>query len=240
MNRPFPQMSASFRSILLVFLAVDVAFILVHVGGAVLHRLGVTGDVAPILRISEDLSIPEWFNYLKWAILFVALTLIALRDRWLMPFAWALVFLLLLLDDSLEFHESSGIFIADFFQLKDERLLTQSDLGELIYATVIGVVITALFILALIRSDMKSRRLGLTYMVVLVALGFFGVVVDAMHRAVSALGDDLPGTGVLQDLFALLEEGGEMFVASVAVALTLAPPAWWTALPESQLLPARR
>ena len=223
MDRPFPFIAAPFRSVLLFFIAVDVAFILIHIGGWATFRLGLTGDVAFVLRISEDRSIPEMFNYFKWLIIVVALTKVAVRDQWLVAAGWAAVFLLLLLDDSLQLHETVGILIAENLQLQDDALLEAGDAGELIYAGVMGGLVALLAGSSLIRSDARSRKLSLTYILVIIAFGFFSVVVDAIHRGII---NALPEDGLLQDIAAVLEEGGEMFVASAAAAITLAPRSW--------------
>lgn len=223
MDRPFPLIKAPFLSILLFFIAIDVAFILVHIGGWATFRLGLTGDVAFVLRISEDRSIPEMFNYVKWLAIVVALTKVAIRDRWIVPMGWAAVFLMLLLDDSLQLHETVGILIADTLELQDDTLLEAGDSGELIYAMVMGGLVALLAVSSLVRSDPRSRQLSLTYSLVIVAFGFFSVVVDALHRGII---NAFPDYGLLQDIAAVLEEGGEMFVASAAAAITLAPRAW--------------
>lgn len=223
MDRPFPFITAPFRSVLLFFIAVDITFILIHIGGWATFRLGLTGDVAFVLRISEDRSIPEMFNYLKWLVIVVGLTKVAFRDQWLVPAGWATVFLLLLLDDSLQLHETVGVLIAETFQLQDDALLQAGDSGELIYAGVMGGLVALLAGSSLLKSDPRSRQLSLAYILVIVAFGFFSVVVDAVQRGII---NAFPEHGLLQDIAAVLEEGGEMFVASAAAAMTLAPRAW--------------
>lgn len=71
-------------------------------------------------------------------------------------------------------------------------------------------------------------------MLVIVGLGFFGVGVDLIHQMVVHFAEHYPSVGLLKHVFALIEDSGEMLVASVAVALTLAPP-----LTSTQPEPAR-
>lgn len=237
-DRPFPFIGAPFRSVLYFFIAIDILFILIHAGAWATFRLGLTGDVPYMLRISEDRSLPEIFNYVKWTIIVVGLTKVGLRDRWLVPLGWAAVFLLLLLDDSLQFHESFGILIADRFQIPDDAYLEAADVGELIYALVMGGLVAVLAGTALLNSGRSARHLSVTYILVIIGFGFFSVIVDALHRAVI---NSFPGNGLLQDFAALVEEGGEMFVASAAAAATLAPLTWarlWKVAPEGSVGPS--
>ncbi|NHB75688.1 hypothetical protein [Rhodobacter calidifons] len=56
---------------------------------------------------------------------------------------------------------------------------------------------------------------------IVLALGFFGVGVDALHSLLSHLtGTDLFGT-VAQQALGMVEDGGEMLIGSLAVAFTL-------------------
>jgi hypothetical protein len=227
MDRPFPWLSASFRTTLACFVALDICFILIHAGGWTTFRLGLTGEIPHLFRISEDRSIPESFNYVKWAILVVSLTWLGIRSRWNVPLAWAVVFLLMLLDDSLQVHESVGVLFAQSFHFAEGALLEPGDLGELLYAVLMGGLVAGLAGWAVLRADGPARQLSMTYLLVIIAFGFFSVVMDAAHRAVI---NSFPHIAFLQDFFALIEEGGEMLVASTAAALTLAPPTWRLAL----------
>lgn len=224
MDRPFPRIALPFRSVLLLFLAIDICFILIHGVGWATFRLGWTPEITHAFRISDDRSIPESFNYVKWTILVLALGWISLRDRWLTAFLWSVVFLLILLDDSLKIHETFGAMIAGQLGLEDGKTaLDPADVGELIYAAIVGSLVATLAAISFFRADAVSRHLSLVMTLVLGAFAFFSVVMDAVQRiAINAY----PQIGFLQDFFALVEESGEMFVASTAAALLLAPPLW--------------
>lgn len=224
MNRPFEFLNARFRTVLFGFLLVDLIFTLIHGGGFLLHRAGFMDDVPELLRISADRSIPESFNYLKWGIIIVALTRVALRDRWWTPFGWALVFLLILADDSLQIHETLGAIIAEDAGLIEHFMVAPSDLGEVAVFGLMGLAVLLLTGLTVTKAGARSRRLSLSYAVTILALGFFGVGIDFIHQAVAYFVADHPDLELLSHVFAFLEDGGEMVVASVAVALTLAPP----------------
>ena len=224
MNRPFEFLTARFRTVLFGFLLVDLVFILIHGSGFLLHRAGFMGEVPKVLRISEDHSIPESFNYLKWAIIVVALTWVALRDGWWTPFGWALVFLLILADDSLQIHETFGAIIAEGAGFHEGFMVAPDDLGEVTVFGLMGLAVLLLTGLTVTQAGARSRRLSLSYAATILVLGFFGVGIDFIHQAIIYIVADHPDLELLTHVFAFLEDGGEMVVASVAVALTLAPP----------------
>lgn len=224
MTRPFASLTASFRTVLFWLLAVDVSFVLIHGIGFLMNRAGLTGKVPPLLRIAEDSSLPEIFNYVKWTIILLALLWLAIRKRWWTPFAWSLVFLLILVDDSFQLHETFGAVIADYGVLPEDFLVQPNDLGELIVFGLMGLSVILLTGFTFTRSGATSRRLSMTYAAIILALGFFGVGVDIVHQAIAYFAEGHPTAELLPHVFALIEDGGEMVVASIATALTLAPP----------------
>lgn len=225
MERPFKSISFPFRLVLLFFVAVDLCFILIHSSGWVFFRLGWTGEIPRMFRISEDRSFPEDFNYLKWAIISVSLIVVAIRDRWATPFLWALVFLMILADDSLQIHESIGWLMGERFGLEARFHLNPPDQGELFVFGIMGLSVVLLTGLSFTNSGASSRRLSTFYAMIIVALAIFGVVIDVIHQGIVNFADVNPSAAFFKHVFALLEDGGEMLVASLAVAFTLAPPA---------------
>ncbi|HEY6919624.1 MAG TPA: hypothetical protein VI412_10185 [Tabrizicola sp.] len=223
MDRPFRFLTAPFPTVLLWFTSVDLVFILVHGVGFLLHRAGLTGDVPHLLRISDDWALPESFNYLKWLIIILALTRVALRDRWWTPCAWALVFLLILADDSLQVHETFGRLIAESANLQAGFMVEASDLGELVVFGLMGLSVLLLTGASFTSAGARSRGLSIFYGLIIVGLGFFGVGIDFIHQAVVYDGTAHPALDFWKHVFAMIEDGGEMLVASLAAAFTLAP-----------------
>jgi hypothetical protein len=225
LRRPFSQISASFRAVLLVLIAVDLALIGLNFAAFILQSAHVIPSVPDLLKVTRDWSLPEDYNYLKWAVIVVALVWIAVRDRWLSPLPWALVFLMILIDDSLQVHESLGEILSVNLQLSDALFLFGNDLGEILVFLAMGAIALILTLRLLTRNGQDAARMSARYLLVLAGLGFFGVGIDALHQVVSHILDaETPAVFVLR-IFGLLEDGGEMLVASYAVALTLAPPA---------------
>jgi hypothetical protein len=221
--RPFPFVTLSFRALLLILLAIDVTFILANVLAVLAHDAGFLHDVPVWLKVTEDREPPEDFNYLKWTAIAVALFWVSLRDRWLAPALWGIVFVLILLDDSLQIHENFGGKISTWLGIPDNTLVYGSDLGEMIVFGVMGSVALVIGLFLLTRRDEPSRLLNKRYILVILALGFCGVGFDAIHSVVQHVTGTSALATLLQQVFGLFEDGGEMLVGSFAAAITLAP-----------------
>lgn len=222
MNRPFPVVTLSFRKLLLILLAIDLVFILVNVLAAFAKDMSLLAEVPRQLKITEDRSIPEFFNYLEWFAIFAGLLWLGLRDRWLAPSLWALVFLLILVDDAFQMHEQIGRYLSGRLELPDFTLIYGNEIGEIVVFSVMGALALLITGILLTRRDEPSRWLSRRYFLIVLALGFFGVGVDALHSMIAHLTDGTPHASALARLFGTLEDGGEMVVASIAAAFTLA------------------
>ncbi len=225
MNRPFDFLTAPFRTVLIWLIAVDFGFILIHTTGFLLHRAGLAPEIPSIFVISRDWALPEGFNYLKWLVIIAALLRIALRDHCGTAFAWALVFLMILADDSMQIHETVGWLIGEGAGLQAQFLMEPADQGELVVFGLMGLSVMLLTGFSFARAGSASRKLNGFYAAIIIGLGFFGVGIDLIHQTIVHFSERHPSAEFLKHVFALLEDGGEMLVASVAVAFTLAPPA---------------
>lgn len=221
--RPFPAVTLSFRTLFLALLAIDLAFILCNVIAALAKDLALVSAVPPMLKITEDRSIPEYFNYLEWLVIFAGLLWLGLRDRWLAPLLWSAVFFLILIDDSFQVHEQIGRLVSTYLALPDFTLFYGSDIGEIIVFSAMGALAIGITLILLTRRDMVSRWLSRRYFLIVLALAFFGVGVDAMHSIIAHMTEGTRFAMVLAQLFGMIEDGGEMVIASLAVAMTLAP-----------------
>jgi hypothetical protein len=230
--RPFPLISQSFKTILIAFIAVDLTFIGLNALAIAAHSLGLVDAVPELLKITKDRALPEDFNYLKWAVIILALIWLAVRDHWLAPLFWALVFVMILADDSLQLHEKLGAFISSWSDLPSSSYFYGDDMGELLAFVVMGLVALALTASLFTRRGASARAISLRYGLMIVALGGFGVGVDSLHQVVSHLAEGTSAATILSQLFGVLEEGGEMVVASFATAMTLAGE--FGTVPDSQ------
>ncbi|MBL9048932.1 MAG: hypothetical protein JNK19_02340, partial [Tabrizicola sp.] len=168
----------------------------------------------------------EDFNYLKWAVMVVALLWIGLRDRWLPAVLWAIVFAMILIDDSFQLHEGFGERISVELNLQSAFFLFGNDFGEILVFLAMGAIALILTVVLLFRSSRETGKISARYYGVLLGLGFFGVGIDAIHQVITHILESKGGGTLFSSVFALLEDGGEMLVASYALALTLAPPAY--------------
>jgi hypothetical protein len=199
--RPFQFLTVPFRTLLVAMILVDLGFILLNIVAAAAKKAALI---------------------LKWAVIVIALAWMAVRDRWLPPLLWAVVFVMILLDDSLQLHEWIGHEISDKSGLPSNSLLYGDDLGEILVFVVMGLVAAALTATLFTQKGAAVRVISLRFSLIMVGLGFFGVGVDAVHQMVAHLVENTTLASLLPQILGLIEDGGEMIVGSIAVAITLA------------------
>ncbi|MGL4235167.1 hypothetical protein [Tabrizicola sp.] len=201
---------------------VDLCFILVNVLAIVARKASLISGVPEMLEVTNDGALPEDFNYLKWAVIVLALCWLAIRKRWLAPALWALVFMMILADDALQLHERLGHEVSVNSALPSNSLLYGDDLGEILVFVAMGLVAIVLTTALFKRQGVADRTLSLRYALIIAGLGFFGVGVDALHQVMAHLLQGASFSSALPRLLGLIEDGGEMIVASIAFAFTLA------------------
>lgn len=187
--------------ILFVILVIDFVFL-------VIHATHVRYDVpnSGLWLISRDRGFPELFQYVKEATI-IALTLMLFRVRGSVVYlAWAVAFLYLLLDDSMEIHETVGEWLAEWFGFGTTLGVEARDLGQVLVSATAGTVLLGFAAVATLRDRSSARDLSLQLGVIIVALAFFGVVTDVIDAI---------------DFFGVVEDGGEMAAMSVAVGATV-------------------
>ena len=207
---------------LIALVAVDFAFILVHILAGIAVRAHLIAEVPDILRVTSDLSLPEDFNYLKWGLITISLIWLAIRDRWWPPFLWAIVFAMILLDDSFQLHEWLGHEVSVEASLASNAYLFADDMGEIAVFGLMGLTVVAIMATSFTRKGSLARKLGLRYATIIGGLALFGVGIDAMHQMIAHLVEGGWLETVLPQLTGVFEDGGEMVVGSLALALTLA------------------
>lgn len=187
----------------MLLICADVAFIILHI----IHFQTELLD-SSLYSLSRDNGYAEFFQYTKF--LWIILLFVGIFKATKTPgyISWALLFVYFLADDAFQFHENFGRIIAgnlDFVPPMSTRL---QDIGELIVTAIAGAILIPLLALAFWRGSKLFRRVSLDLGLFIAVLVFVGVVVDFVHEAVGA-------EGVLDHLFfRILEEGGEMIVAS--------------------------
>jgi len=200
-------------SLLTILLFFDLTFILVHIW------LWSRGLLTAQLSVEADGSLPEWFNYAKWAAGAVACGYCFSRRREPLYLAWSILFAYFLLDDANQIHELVGRRFVIAFDLGPALALRAQDFGELAVSIGAAIVLLGSMVVAYRAADASSNeskdftRRQLPW---LGALIFCGVVVDMVHIQIMALASPH------LTLFAgVLEDGGEMIAASFLTAISI-------------------
>ncbi len=196
-------------------IALDLAFIAIYIITLVLTRAGVIAEPPLILDVTEEWNIAGMILYLKLLAISVLLFMSMLRSRERMFGAFAIVFAILLLDDTMQFHEIGGEALIEVMRLHDAWSLTAQDLGELVVWCVTGAVCVALLTAGIYMGSQRARLLARYYLGAIVALGVAGIVFDMFHSALETI---VGGDTVLAFAMGLAEDGGEMLVLSVLLA----------------------
>ncbi|MGH1490162.1 MAG: hypothetical protein ACRBK7_12340 [Acidimicrobiales bacterium] len=186
--------------LLLLLLAIDFVFLVLHAAHV---RFDVPGS--GLWLISRDRGFPELFQYAKEAAIIVLLLTLGRRWPSAVYAAWALAFTYLLLDDSVEIHETLGEALAERIALGTTLGIEARDLGQVLVSGAVGAVLLVLITAATLRDHTQARRLTFALAPIVVALAFFGVVTDVIDAI---------------DFFGITEDGGEMVTMSAAVAVT--------------------
>lgn len=190
-------------ALLAVFLLPDVFFIFLHVLDLVSPEIK-----HPAWSLEMDGGYAEFYQYLKWC----ALTFLTARLVWVHGFSafffWSLVFLYCLLDDVLGVHEVFGHELVKMLGAEQWLGLRIQDIGELMLWVLMGILILLPIAWQYFRANDAFRVFTRDMFALLMALGFFGAFVDFVHGSFD-LG------AYLNAFLAIIEDGGEMLMASV-------------------------
>lgn len=193
--------------LLAVLLAGDAVFVAIYLALGLLVVAGNLTEIPDILALGKELSLPEIWNYLKWVSVAFLLALTALRGgpRWTIPMV--LVFAIILADDSLAIHEHLGPALAPILPDAIHGMAGSEATAFALYGlAILGLVIAAWRM----RRPTDTSGPG-TLLWLLALLGLFVVIVDVLH-------DSIPMGLVAYSLVVIVEDGGEMVVASLILA----------------------
>jgi len=193
------------KNLLYLLVVTDIIFMIFHV----LHFVKIVDS--PLFYISLDLGYAEVYQYIKefWIVL---LLLMLFKEKGRMVFlAWSFLFIYILLDDSLKIHENFGEYLANTFKFQSRFNLRAKDFGELGTSFLFGGLLFLFLGLSYFKSDKKGKMISNNLFLLFAILVFFGVVMDM-------IGIILHGNSVLNHIFILIEDGGEMMIMSVIVS----------------------
>jgi hypothetical protein len=189
-------------SFLLLLIAADVSFI----GLDILHSWGYAGD--PKFSLGAERGYAEVYQYVKFFWIAVILSWFAVEKREGLYVVGALLFFYLLLDDSLEIHETVGASIVDVLDIQPALGLRGQDYGELAVSALAGTLFLLSGWVAYRHSGSLARRIGVCLLVGVFTLAIFGIGADMAHQF---LGSRFSWT---ETPLVVLEDGGELIVAS--------------------------
>lgn len=193
---------------------------LFYIGLHIVHKVSRILNVIDTLQYNDvfalyyDLSLGESFQYLKEYWIIIVFLWLIFRQRQGQYMGWVLLFIYLLLDDMLGFHEGLATFALRNLNIDPKFILTgelrYQDFGELGVSVFFGVILFGLIGIAYLRGSSDVRRTFHYLFAGLAIIVFFGVVNDFLNRIFSE-----EGSKVLFELTRLIEESGEMLGMSL-------------------------
>lgn len=192
--------------LLALFLFVDIIFISLHIA----LLLGII-DYNIELSIEKDLGYAEIFQYIKE--FFTALILFYLfkHTKAKVYLVWGMLFLYLLLDDSLSIHENLGWKLSQYLNLEGVLGLRPEDLGEVLMLLMVALPFLISLIYIYCQQNPKARKITSIYLLLMSILLFFAIFVDSLHVIYNEN----------KNVFAVIEDGGEMLTMTVVFIYTL-------------------
>ncbi len=184
---------------LFLLVLADLAFMMVHG----LYKMHLVSNA--MFSIRMDFGYAEVYQYVKEYWIVALLFLAAIKTRRIIYFAWSLLFLYLLLDDSLQIHEKLGAYLVNYFGFQPLFNLRAEDFGELIVSAFFGFLLFTFIGASYLFSDLVAKQISKHLFILAMSVAFFGVIVDMLHTAIP-WGKTFIG---------LIEDGGEMLAMSI-------------------------
>ena len=205
-------------NLLLLLLAIDFGFIILHIYNSVLIPDEQFND---LFSLVQDSSLPEYFQYLKWLVIAVLFIVISIKQSSLTYIAWTLLFLYLLFDDSLELHEKYGADFIQYIKSAPPLGLRKQDVGELIVTAIAGGFLFTILAWAYLIGSEIFKKVTKEMLILIAILALFGVVIDMLGQTFGSMLDSINASKRLFDfLYGILEDGGEMFIGSIMLWYT--------------------
>lgn len=199
------------HKLLQILLGLDLLFIITHVVliYVVYLRIEIDWSIVPFM-IQNDGSYPEIFQYLKYFMVVLISGILVFKRKEVGYISWLFIFLLLLLDDALLFHEHFGEWAAHNLNYSEMLGLRAQDLGELTYIAVFGAIILFFLALGYLKGNDNFRKTNLDIGLLFGAFLFCGIVIDMLHQFI-------PYNRWTNLFVIILEDGGEMITLTFIV-----------------------
>lgn len=160
--------------------------------------------------LSIDKSFSEVYQYIKWFWIVILFAYIARAKSSFTYLSWAVLFAYLLMDDALRFHEHAGYFFEDNLSFTPPLGLRLQDMGELTITAISSIFLFSVIAWSYQHGTQAFKKMSLNILLLTFALAFFGIFIDMVHSMVRS-------HGALEATFLVIEDGGEMLVASLIV-----------------------
>lgn len=214
-NSWFPTMD---KTVLVALVFVDLILIAMHIGAGAYYD-----KIPALLNIAFDHSLGEIFTYAKWATIIVLLWFVSRRTGNPALLACAALFAVMLADDSLQIHERLGEVAVNAEAVGEASWANRQTLGEIAVWAVLAALLVPVMLIGFVKSTRAQWIPALRFLGLICLFVLFGGVIDSLHQPVA----NLPYGPQLADL---VEDGGEMIVASLIVAHAVA---LWHATPKA-------
>lgn len=202
-----PGLLATAQTLLLLLIAADVAFIVLHVVYVETSLLR-----GRPFSLEADNGVPEAYQYVKQFWVALCMAILFRRTRNVVYIGWAVVFAFLLFDDAFQFHERFGEWLGEQYALPVAFGLRPDDIGELLFATGIGGLTMLLIGFGYWRGDANARTVSRDTALLVGVLAGLGVGVDILHVITYFKAP------LLAQFLLILEDGGEMLVVTAIAA----------------------
>lgn len=200
------------NKILAILLSIDLVFILAHVIFIFLifKRVQFDWSISDSFMLNVDGTYPEIFQYFQYFVVILITTYLIKKRKRVGYVAWLILFTLLLLDDSLQFHEKFGTWISNKFNYSSMLGLRAQDLGELTYVVFFGLILLLFLVIGYVKGDEKYRKRNIDLSILFALFLFFGVAMDMIDELVEY-------NRYTNLILIIIEDGGEMITLSLIV-----------------------
>jgi hypothetical protein len=196
---------------LLFLISIDLALI----GGNLLQLFTSYSTHEKLTSLSQDNSYGERFQYLKFGAIALLLYLSSKVKKSILLGGWALIFLMLLVDDAISVHERLGARLAQWFSISDMYNLRSVDYGEIIVFLMLGAIAAGILtITSRIDRTPLSLQISKALLLFLVGLAFFGGIMDMLHSVAQETSELSQRENII---FGIVEDGGEMIIVSLTL-----------------------
>jgi hypothetical protein len=200
------------NKILILLLSLDLLIIFTHalLVYFIFIRIEFDWSLADLFMVNNDNGYPEMFQYIKYFVVILILIYLIIKKLGIGYIAWLILFILLLLDDALLFHENFGSWMVEKFNFNPMFGLRAQDLGELSYVGIFGSILLFFLFIGYFKGNDSYRKTNIDLGLLFALFLFFGVAIDMFDQLFEY-------DRYTNLIFILIEDGGEMITLSLIV-----------------------